>query len=95
MLDRETNHNCLDLFFIHPDEHSKDFGYSAWCAIEALHPETKVGRPVRHILKSATFISMSINAVFKLWSFITGLTPIPIYQRKNAMTPDLTKCSDL
>ena len=42
MLDKETNHNCLDLFFIHPDEHSKDFGYSAWCAIEALHPETKV-----------------------------------------------------
>ena len=42
MLDKETNHNCLDLFFIHPDEHSKGFGYSAWCAIEALHPETKV-----------------------------------------------------
>ena len=42
MLDKETNHNCLDLFFIHPDEHSNGFGYSAWCAIEALHPETKV-----------------------------------------------------
>lgn len=41
-INKETNHNHLDLFFVNPDEHSKGIGYGAWCAIEALHPETKV-----------------------------------------------------
>ncbi|MBQ8497943.1 MAG: GNAT family N-acetyltransferase [Clostridia bacterium] len=41
-INKEPHHNDLDLFFIHPDEHSKGLGYAAWCAIEALHPETEV-----------------------------------------------------
>lgn len=41
-INKETNHNKLEILFISPDEHSKGIGYSAWQAIEALHPETKV-----------------------------------------------------
>jgi len=41
-INRETNHNHLELFFVLPDEHSKGIGYGAWQAVEALHPETKV-----------------------------------------------------
>lgn len=41
-IDRESNHNHLELFFVHPDEHSKGIGYTAWKAVEALHPETKI-----------------------------------------------------
>ena len=41
-IDKETHHNGLDLFFINPDEHGKGIGYAAWCAVEALHPETEV-----------------------------------------------------
>ena len=41
-IDKETNHNELELFFVSPDEHSKGIGYGAWRAVEALHPETKV-----------------------------------------------------
>ena len=41
-IDKETNHNHLELFFVSPDEHSTGIGYGAWQAVEGLHPETKV-----------------------------------------------------
>ena len=41
-IDKETNHNELEILFTLPDEHSKGIGYGAWLAIEALHPETTV-----------------------------------------------------
>ena len=41
-INKETNHNHLEILFVIPDEHSKGIGYGAWQAIEALHPETKV-----------------------------------------------------
>lgn len=41
-INKETQVNELELFFVLPQEHGKGIGYGAWCAIEALHPETKV-----------------------------------------------------
>ena len=41
-IDKESRHNHLELFFVCPEEHSRGIGYSAWCAVEALHPETEV-----------------------------------------------------
>ena len=41
-IDKETNHNHLEILFVSPEVHSRGIGYGAWCAIEALHPETKV-----------------------------------------------------
>lgn len=41
-IDKETRHNHLELFFVSPEEHSRGIGYGAWCAVEALHPETRV-----------------------------------------------------
>ena len=41
-IDRETNHNHLEILFTAPEEHIKGIGYGAWQAVEALHPETKV-----------------------------------------------------
>ncbi len=41
-IDKETNHNHLEILFVSPDEHSRGIGYGAWQAVEALHPETKV-----------------------------------------------------
>lgn len=32
----------LDLLFVLPEQHSKGIGYSAWCAVEKLHPEIKI-----------------------------------------------------
>lgn len=41
-INKQTNHNHLDLLFVSPEDHSKNIGFSAWQAVEALHPETKV-----------------------------------------------------
>ena len=41
-INKETNHNELEILFTLPDEHSKGIGYGAWQAVEALHPETVV-----------------------------------------------------
>ena len=41
-IDKETNHNHLDILFVSPEEHTKGIGYGAWLAVEALHPETEV-----------------------------------------------------
>ena len=41
-INKETNHNELEILFVSPEEHTKGIGYGAWLAVEALHPETKV-----------------------------------------------------
>ena len=41
-IDKETNHNHLDILFVLPEAHSKGIGFGAWQAVEALHPETVI-----------------------------------------------------
>ena len=41
-IDEKTQHNHLELFFVTPQKHSKGIGFSAWQAIEALYPNTKI-----------------------------------------------------
>ena len=41
-INKETHHNELEILFVLPEEHTKGIGYGAWCAVEALYPETKV-----------------------------------------------------
>ena len=97
-IDKETHHNELELLFVSPKEHSKGIGYGAWLAVEALHPETVVGRPARHILKSAISIFISTNAVFMPLSFSPPCTRIRIRRRKtNNHSParGRMKCSAL
>lgn len=40
-INKETNENSLDFFFIKVGEHGKGLGRKAWFAIEARYPETK------------------------------------------------------
>ena len=41
-INKETNHNHLEILFVSPEAHSRGIGYGAWLAVEALHPETEV-----------------------------------------------------
>ncbi|WP_243117806.1 GNAT family N-acetyltransferase [Extibacter muris] len=41
-IDKKTQHNFLDLFFISPEHHSRDLGFAAWKAIEVKYPDTTV-----------------------------------------------------
>ena len=41
-IDIETQHNELELLFIHPEAHGKGIGHAAWQEVERLYPETRV-----------------------------------------------------
>ena len=41
-IDEETQHNELELLFVHPRAHSKGIGYAAWQEVERLYPDTVV-----------------------------------------------------
>ena len=41
-IDEETQHNALELLFVHPRAHSKGIGYAAWQEVERLYPDTIV-----------------------------------------------------
>ena len=41
-IDEATQHNELELLFVHPRAHSKGIGYAAWQEVERLYPDTKV-----------------------------------------------------
>ena len=41
-IDKENKKGELDLFFVNPENHSKGVGYSAWMAIEKMHPEIEI-----------------------------------------------------
>ena len=41
-IDEETQHNELELLFVHPKAHSKGIGYAAWQEVERLYPDTVV-----------------------------------------------------
>ena len=45
-IDKEKKKGDLDLFFINPEIHSKGAGYSAWLAIEKIHPEIEIWETV-------------------------------------------------
>ena len=64
-IDKETNHNHLEILFTFPLEHSKGIGYLAWKEIEARYPETKSGKRAPLILKNETSTSTSTNAAFR------------------------------
>ena len=41
-IDKETQHNELELLFVLPEAHSKGIGFAAWQEVERLYPETVV-----------------------------------------------------
>ncbi len=41
-IDKENKKGELVLFFVNPENHSKGVGYSAWMAIEKMHPEIEI-----------------------------------------------------
>ena len=41
-IDKETNHNILEILYINPNSHNKGYGQIAWNLIENSYPETIV-----------------------------------------------------
>ena len=69
MINDETKHNRLSLFFVNVTSQGKGIGFAAWQAIERLYPDTKVWyastpwldrRNVHFYLNKCGFVAFSI-----------------------------------
>ena len=76
-IDKETNHNELELLFVSPHEHSKGIGYGAWQAVEALHPETKVWETCTPYFEKRNIHFYINKCGFHAVEFFSALHPDP------------------
>lgn len=56
MIDKNTHHNSLDLFFISPKYHGDGLGLATWKTIEKNIPIQSHGEQLRHILNKEIYI---------------------------------------
>ena len=98
-IDEETQHNELELLFVHPRAHRKASDLQHGRRLNAYIPIPLSGRPVPHILKQGTSTSMSTNAGSILSSFSTVIIQIRMIRRQAKRTimkvKILTACSAL
>lgn len=76
-INKETNHNELELLFVSPREHSKGIGYGAWLAVEALHPETKVWETCTPYFEKRNIHFYINKCGFHAVEFFSSLHPDP------------------
>ncbi len=66
----------LEILFVKPKEHSKGVGYSAWCAVERLHPEVKVWETVTPYFEKRNIHFYVNRCGFHIVDFTTAIIPI-------------------
>ncbi len=76
-IDKETNHNELEILFVSPQEHSKGVGYGAWLAVEALHPETEVWETCTPYFEKRNIHFYINKCGFHAVEFFSALHPDP------------------
>ncbi len=76
-IDKETNHNELEILFVSPNEHSKGIGYGAWLAVKALHPETKVWETCTPYFEKRNIHFYINKCGFHAVEFFSALHPVP------------------
>lgn len=76
-IDKETNHNELEILFVSPHEHSKGVGYGAWLAVEALHPETEVWETCTPYFEKRNIHFYINKCGFHAVEFFSSLHPAP------------------
>lgn len=73
----EGEHGDLDLLFVSPEVHSKGIGYSAWCAVEKLHPEVTVWETVTPYFEKRNIHFYVNRCEFHIVEFYNSRHPDP------------------
>lgn len=76
-INRETQHNSLDLFFISPRHHGQGIGQAAWKAIERQYPETVVWNTVTPYFEKRNIHFYVNKCGFKITEFWNEHHPDP------------------
>ena len=82
----------LELLFVSPRIHSKGIGYSAWCAVEKLHPEVKVWETVTPYFEKRNIHFYVNRCGFHIVEFFNSHHPDPkdpdMMEEKDDQFPD-------
>ena len=73
----EGDRGGLELLFVSPKVHSRGIGYSAWCAIEKLHPEVKVWETVTPYFEKRNIHFYVNRCGFHIVEFFNSRHPDP------------------
>ncbi len=73
----EGDRGVLELLFVSPKVHSRGIGYSAWCAIEKLHPEVKVWETVTPYFEKRNIHFYVNRCGFHIVEFFNSRNPDP------------------
>lgn len=76
-INRETQHNSLDLFFVSPRYHGQGIGQAAWKAIERQYPETLVWNTVTPYFEKRNIHFYVNKCGFKITEFWNERHPDP------------------
>ena len=92
IIDKETQHNSLDLFFISPKYHSHGIGLSAWQAIESKYPDTVVWQTITPYFEERNIHFYVNKCGFHIVEFFNKFHIDPTRQQRdneeNEMIPD-------
>lgn len=83
-IDKETQHNHLDLLFTTPESHSKGIGYAAWQAIEAKYPETKQWETCTPYFEKRNIHFYVNKCGFQIVKFFNEFNPDPMMPTENS-----------
>ena len=77
VIDEETNHNSLDLFFISSQKHGRGLGFKAWTAIERMYPATRVWQTHTPYFEKRNIHFYVNKCGFKIVEFFSDRHPDP------------------
>lgn len=84
VIDKKTQHNSLDLFFISPEYHSRGLGLAAWAAIERKYPDTVVWETVTPYFEERNIHFYINKCGFQIVEFLTITIGAPLAPAKKA-----------
>ncbi len=76
-IDEATQHNELELLFVHPEAHSRGIGQAAWGEVERLYPETRVWETRTPYFEKRNIHFYVNKCGFHIVEFFTGHHPDP------------------
>lgn len=83
-INRISNHNHLDFFFIDPEHHSKGIGFEAWKEIEAKYPETEIWQTGTPYFEKRNIHFYVNKCGFQINEFYCEHHPDPHFQQEDS-----------
>ena len=88
LIDKETNHNHLELLFTLPEMHSRGIGFAAWNEVEKMHPETEVWETGTPYFETRNIHFYVNKCGFHIVEFFNKFNPEPFDENCDECPPE-------